>query len=399
MADETVELLGRLVAIDSANSSMDGPGEAAYGAEIARIGRATGLNVAMDEVLPGRSNVSLILAATGTPNGRRLLFDLHLDTVPHTGIADALHARIVGDRMWGRGTCDTKGSHAAALIATQRLIATHPERLGEVMLLFTVDEEYLKRGVAFAVDQGLHATAAIVGEPTSLRPIVAHKGAVRFRITTHGRAAHTSRPENGDNAIHQMVEVIDWLRERVEPLLSLRGHPRLTAPTFTIGTISGGTGVNIVPATCTIEIDRRSLPTEIPEEILAEIDSMLADLMRTKPDVKVTREDPFLVERGLDGPADGELVRAVQKAIQHVAGDSVDVTPDGVPYGTDASHLWGLAGIPTVVLGPGDIAQAHTVDEWVELQDVRRCTDIYYEIMRSFVTWEWGGTETSIHAK
>ena len=143
------------------------------------------------------------------------------------------------------------------------------ERDGEILLLFTVDEEYLKRGVAHAVEKGLTATAAIVGEPTSLRPIVAHKGAVRFRIVTHGKAAHTSRPENGDNAILQMVEVIDWLRERLEPAIAMRDHPRLTSPTMTIGTITGGTGVNIVPDRCAIEIDRRSLPTEEPATILA----------------------------------------------------------------------------------------------------------------------------------
>ena len=390
MTDQTVDLLARLVAIDSANSSMGGPGEADLAAEIASFGHSHGLVVATDEVLPDRSNVSLTLpGTTGTHAGRRLLFDLHLDTVPHIGIPNATVPRIDGDRMWGRGTCDTKGALAAALVAVGRLAREVAERDGEVMLLFTVDEEYLKRGVAHAVASGLNATAAIVGEPTSLRPIVAHKGAVRFRIVTHGRAAHTSKPENGDNAIHQMVEVIDWLRERGEPALSMRGHPRLTPPTFTIGTISGGVGVNIVPDRCVIDIDRRTLPTEDPVAVLAEIDGWLADLMRARPGVKATREDPYISERGLDGPVDGSLVVAVQAAVAKVTGGSVDATPDGVPYGTDATHLWGLAGIPTVVIGPGDIAQAHTIDEWVDLNDVRQCTEVYYEVMRSFVQGEW----------
>lgn len=386
---DVVSLLARLVAIDSANSSMDGPGEAELAAEIAGIGRELGFIVTLDEALPGRPNVELLLPVTSQgadPTGRRLLFDLHLDTVPHRGIADAIVPRIVGDRMYGRGTCDTKGALAAAIIALSRVAASGIERTGEILLLFTVDEEYLKRGVAHAVDAGLKATAAIVGEPTSLRPIVAHKGAVRFRIVTHGRAAHTSRPENGDNAIMQMVEVIDWLRERLEPAIALRHHARLTPPTMTIGTISGGTGVNIVPDRCAIEIDRRSLPTEDPDAILAEYDTLLADLMKARPGVNVTREDPYLVERGLDGPADGPLVRAVQAAIRESLGSDVDVTPNGVPYGTDASHIWGLTGTPTVVLGPGDIAQAHTADEWVELSEVRHCADIYEHVMRSFVS-------------
>lgn len=396
--DDVVSLLARLVSIDSANSSMDGPGEAELAREIEGIGRALGFAVTLDEALPGRPNVSITIPPTranAATSGRRLLFDLHLDTVPHRGIPDATTPRIDGNRMYGRGTCDTKGALAAAIVASARLVASGIERDGEILLLFTVDEEYLKRGVAHAVEKGLTATAAIVGEPTSLRPIVAHKGAVRFRIVTHGKAAHTSRPENGDNAILQMVEVIDWLRERLEPAIAMRDHPRLTSPTMTIGTITGGTGVNIVPDRCAIEIDRRSLPTEEPATILAEFDSQLAELMRARPGVKVTREDPYLVERGLDGPADGSLVRAVQAAIRTVCGDAVDVTPTGVPYGTDASHVWGLTGTPTVVLGPGDIAQAHTADEWVDLAEVRHCADIYEQVMRSFVSGEWGDTTRS----
>jgi acetylornithine deacetylase len=292
--------------------------------------------------------------------------------------------------MYGRGTCDTKGALAAAIVAASRVAARRIQRSGEILLLFTVDEEYLKRGVAHAVDNGLTATAAIVGEPTSLRPIVAHKGAVRFRIVTHGRSAHTSQPENGDNAILQMVDVIEWLRERLEPAIAVRHHPRLTPPTMTIGTITGGTGVNIVPDRCMIEIDRRTLPTEDPRAILAEYDAVLADLMRTRPGIKATREEPYLVERGLDGPADGPLVRAIQDAIRAECGDAIDVTPTGVPYGTDASLVWGRTGTPTVVLGPGDIAQAHTADEWVDLREVQRCVAIYEHVMTSFVSGEWG---------
>jgi acetylornithine deacetylase len=187
-----------------------------------------------------------------------------------------------------------------------------------------------------------------------------------------------------------MVDVIEWLRERLEPAIAVRHHPRLTPPTMTIGTITGGTGVNIVPDRCMIEIDRRTLPTEDPRAILAEYDAVLADLMRTRPGIKATREEPYLVERGLDGPADGPLVRAIQDAIRAECGDAIDVTPTGVPYGTDASLVWGRTGTPTVVLGPGDIAQAHTADEWVDLREVQRCVAIYEHVMTSFVSGEWG---------
>jgi acetylornithine deacetylase/succinyl-diaminopimelate desuccinylase family protein len=388
MGSQVVDLLAELVAIDSVNASMmNGAGEAELGDFVARYGRDLGADVSTEEVLPGRANVSLRLPATA-PSGapRRLLFDVHLDTVPVEGMTDPFTPRIEGGRMWGRGTCDTKGSLAATLVALRRLAAEGTPRRHEVTLLCTVDEEYRKRGIMHAVARGLSADAAIVGEPTNLRPVVAHKGALRWRLITHGRAAHTSRPENGNNAIYQMVEVIDSLRERLEPVLAGVRHPLLTPPTLTVGRIEGGVGVNIVPERCTIEIDRRSLPTEDLDAILAEIDAVMARLMHARPDVRVEREAPFLAEQGLDTPPDAAVVIALQGACRAVLGPDAAVTPEGVPYGTDATHL---NGIPSVVFGPGDIAQAHTADEWVDLAQVDAAAEILTHLTRSFTAGEW----------
>jgi acetylornithine deacetylase len=388
MGSQVVELLAELVAINSVNASMlNGPGEAALSDFLTRYGRDLGAEVRADEVLPGRANVSLRLPATaplGPP--RRLLYDVHQDTVPVEGMTDPFTPRIEGGRMWGRGTCDTKGSLAATLVALRRLAASGAPRRHEVTLLCTVDEEYRKRGIMHAVAGGLSADAAIVGEPTNLRPVVAHKGALRWRLITHGRAAHTSRPENGNNAIYQMVEVIDYLRERLEPVLAGVRHPLLSPPTLTVGRIEGGVGVNIVPERCTIEIDRRSLPTEDLDAILAEIDALMARLMQARPEVRVEREAPFLAEQGLDTPADAAVVTALQGACRAVLGPDAAVAPEGVPYGTDATHL---GGIPSVVFGPGDIAQAHTADEWVDLAQVDAAAEILTHLTRGFTAGEW----------
>jgi acetylornithine deacetylase len=390
MGSEVVDLLAELVAINSVNASMPGgPGEAELAAFLARYGRDCGAEVSTAEVLPGRPNVSLRLPATHPGAGdapRRLLFDVHQDTVPVEGMTAPFTPRIEGGKMWGRGTCDTKGSLAATLVALRRLAADGAPRRQEVTLLCTVDEEYRKRGIMHAVAGGLSAAAAIVGEPTNLRPVVAHKGALRWRLITHGRAAHTSRPENGNNAIYQMVEVIDYLRERIEPVLAGVRHPLLSPPTLTVGRIEGGVGVNIVPERCSIEIDRRSLPTEDLDAILAEIDALMAALMRTRPDVRVEREAPFLAEQGLDTPMDAPVVAALQSACRAVLGAAASVAPEGVPYGTDATHL---TGVPCVVFGPGDIAQAHTADEWVELAQVEAAAEILHRLSRSFASGEW----------
>jgi len=301
---------------------------------------------------------------------------------------DALIPTIKDGTLRARGACDTKGSMAAALVALHRLSTSAIPRHAEIWLLGTVDEEYLKRGATHAVASGLTngITAAIVGEPTSLKPVIAHKGAIRWRIRVHGKAAHTSRPENGVNAIYGMVEVIEALREKLEPRLALETHPLLTPPTFTVGTISGGIGVNIVPDTATIEIDRRSLPREDPDAILAEVDAILKDVERRTPGLRIEREAPYLSERGLETEPEAPIVKLIQDACVAVLGSKDAATPVGVPYGTDGTTLSGTAHIPTVVLGPGDIAQAHTADEWVDLRQVEQCTEIYLRIMQDFVS-------------
>ncbi len=387
---DAVKLLADLVAINSTNASMpDGAGEAEIARFVADFGERLGAEVKLDQALPGRPNVSVRLPSTqSAPNERpqRLLFDVHLDTVPLAPMPDALSPIMRDGRMWGRGACDTKASLAGVLTALQRLAAQGGERRREVLLLGTVDEEFRKRGVRHAMAHGLTADAAIVGEPTNLRPVVAHKGAVRWRTTTVGKAAHTSRPENGNNAILQMVDVLRVIREQIEPGLAAKTHPLLTPPTLTVGRIEGGVGVNVVPERCWAEFDRRTLPSEDPDEILAEIDATMRDLMAARPDVRVERDPPFLSERGLETPVDAPVVRAAQRACRRVLGANADVSPSGVPYGTDATAL---AGIPAVVLGPGDIAQAHSADEWVEVAQVEAAVEIYYELMRGWVAGEW----------
>jgi acetylornithine deacetylase len=153
-----------------------------------------------------------------------------------------------------------------------------------------------------------------------------------------------------------------------------------------VGRIEGGVGVNVVPARCTIEIDRRTLPEEDPDVLLGEVDALLADLMARRPGLKVEREAPFLSERGLETAPQAAVVQALQRATRDVLGASADVEPQGVPYGTDATHL---RGIPTVVFGPGDIAQAHSADEWVELDQVEAGSEILYRLMRDYVTGTW----------
>jgi acetylornithine deacetylase len=368
-----VELLSELIGIESVNPAYPGGsrGEAAVADFVEQRCRRLGLDVERRPVLPGRDNVVATLRPMGAR--RRLILEAHMDTVGLGGAGErALRPEVRDGRVHGRGACDTKGSLAAMLAAVELLLERRREHATEVVLLATVDEEHNFRGVLSYAQSGATAEAAIVGEPTGLRVVVATKGCVRCRISTRGRAAHSSEPERGDNAIVRMAAVLAVLEE-LKAALRARSHPMVGSPTLSVGRIWGGTGVNIVPDRCTIEIDRRTIPGESPEAALAELDAALGRLDDTDASM-IERDDPFVVDWALDTPRDAAVVRAATAACRDVLGSAEVV---GVPYGTDASKLSALAGIPSVVFGPGSIAQAHTDDEFVPIAELEQAVQVY----------------------
>jgi acetylornithine deacetylase len=373
-AGRATAILKELVAIESVNPFYPGGerGEVAMAAYVADFFARLGLSPERQEVLPGRENVFARVEAPAAT--RTLLLESHMDTVTLEPVGRSMVEPVErSGRLSGRGSCDTKASLAAMLTALETLVARREELKVNLIVLGSVDEEYLMRGIVHFAASGPRVDAAVVGEPTGLNVVRAHKGLVRWEIETRGKAAHTSRPENGDNAIYQMVEAIGALRGALEPKLAARSHPLLGRPTFTVATIHGGMGVNIVPERCTITVDRRTLPTERSAEVIAEVEAALRDLRARAPGIKVEIGQPFANIGGLDTPAELPFVRlAARIASQHGGG----AEPVGVPYGTNAAAL-AERGVPTVVLGPGDIAQAHTADEWVELAQVERCAELY----------------------
>lgn len=375
---ELTGLLKALVAIPSVNPDLvpGAAGEAAIGEYVADYCRALGLEVSRQEVAPGRANVLARLRAPGAT--RTLLFDSHLDTQALDAMGDrALSGDVVDGRLYGRGACDDKASLAAMLYMLRLLVARRERLNADVLFLGSIGEEHLMNGIKTFQASGVKVDAAIVGEPTDLKVVIAHKGFLRFTLTTHGNAAHTANPEQGDNAVYQMAEVVRFVRDVLANRWAERSHPLLGSPTVTIGRIWGGVAVNVVPDTCVVEVDRRTLPTENPESILADVDAALAELRQAHPEVKVTREQPFAVDHGLDTPPDAQVVRAAADACQAVLGRAEVV---GVRYGTNASTLSGVGKVPTIVLGPGSILQAHTADEYVPLDEVAAAARIYARI-------------------
>lgn len=380
MTDErVVRLLREMVAIESVNLAYPGgTGEAAMADYVETWARGAGLRVERQELETGQANV-LVTLDVPNPTGT-LLFEAHMDTVALAPMEQALDAGVRDGRVYGRGACDTKGSMAAMMVAMERLATRRDDLAVNVALVAVVDEEHTFTGVLRYIDSDAEATAAVVGEPTDLRLVIAHKGCVRGEIRTTGKAAHSAEPHLGVNAIDAMADVLVGLRELPETL-GWQSHPLLGSPTFSVGLIEGGTGVNVVPAACAITYDRRILPGERPDAALAEIDAVLAGVQTRREDATIERPAPYLVSDSLDTDPDEPLVVAGSAACE-AAG--LDPAPIGVPYGTDASKLQTRRGIPAVVLGPGSIAQAHGADEFVPIDELRRAAEIYAGIAMRF---------------
>ena len=346
--------------------------------------REAGLKVHRQPVSPGRENVVAELRVGHPENA--LLFEAHMDTVSLGSMENPLEPTYVGDRLYGRGACDTKGSLAAMLHAVEEC-ARNPEQLSsDVVLCAAVDEERAFEGILAFIDSDVSVAGAVVGEPTDLGIVVAHKGCARFRLTTRGKAAHSSVPHEGDNAIYRMAEVMEVIKEDVEGGLADLDHPLVGPPTIVVSTIRAGTQINIVPEECAIEVDRRIVPGEDAREVLDGILKTLQERLHGS-NVHFDAEE-LLLDWPLDTPPESATARCAQRVASEMG---LEDRLHGVAYGSDASKLQQLKGVPSIVFGPGSIAQAHSGEEWVPAEHVERAAEFYAGMVRGFGLTQRGG--------
>ena len=380
---DVIQILHDLVSIDSVNPRYPGATEGEH--EIAEYVRhyyeRLGVDVESYEVAAGRPNVIARLSADD-PVGTVLL-DAHTDTVgvlPHG--PELFKPRVKNGRLYGRGACDDKGSLSAMMVAMELLVSRRSELRVNVVALASADEESGGSGINSFVDRGEHIDAAIVGEPTELQVVRAHKSGIFWHITAVGEAAHSSKPEVGVNAIYKMLPVLNAIRDEIEPALEQITHPLLSSPTITPTLIEGGTGPNIVPAECTILLSRRCLPTEDSDEIIKEMREFFRRLQDETPglELRITEPRPQAFF-GLDTPANEPIVRAATRAVRTIDGDA---EPMGVPYGSHAVFLSGRAHIPCVVMGPGFIDDAHTATESVSLAEMTRAPSLFEQTVLNY---------------
>ena len=350
-----LKALIRIPSINPMGRTDDSPtyGESRVGDYLISWARANGFKPRIDEVVPGRRNVVVEWAAPSPK--KSILLEVHQDTVPVEGmIIDPFGGERRDGRIWGRGACDVKGSMAVVLGLLEWLRHHPAPPAVRVVAAFTIDEEHTFFGVQHLTRNLPPIDAAIVFEPTCLHIVDAHKGVARFAVETRGVACHSSRPQDGVNAIERMAEVVTQLARHHRDLAE-RIDGRLGPPTLNIGTISGGVSPNTVPDRCRVELDRRLVPGETAEGSRQEIVALVgAEDVEVGP---LTFACPALAPH----PELGPLKQSLGASIDSVLGSHRVVA---VPYGTDASSL-AEAGVPCVVFGPGDIAQAHTKDEWI----------------------------------
>jgi acetylornithine deacetylase len=372
--DPLLSLLADLVRIPSMNPMGRARTGAAYTEEavaeyVAAYARKAGMDVEVYPVVPHRPNV---IARIGTGAGHTLMLEAHLDTVYADTMTIPPFEPVVRDgRLYGRGACDTKGSLAAFLYAVTSLKAGGTKLRYNVVLAAVADEEYQFTGARTAVARGLRADFGIAGEPTGLHIVRTHKGVTRWRLHTRGTAAHSAYPERGENAIYRMGEILVRLNAYASGLQQTTPHPVLGPPTLSVGVIEGGQAVNIVPDSCTIEIDRRTLPGETRDDVLVPVEKILSDIREWSMD------EPHLSVGGMDVAGDAAIVRLLCEAI---AAEELQPVVEGARYATDAG-MYNGAGIPTVVFGPGDISRAHTAEEYIEIDQLHAAVRIIQRML------------------
>jgi acetylornithine deacetylase len=382
MSDETLQpvlqTLADLVRINSVNPNYDGGvSEESVAQYVEQFFADREIETWRQNVLPGRDNV--LATVRGKDSSRRIVFEAHMDTVSVKGMTiDPFDPVVIDGRMHGRGSCDTKGGLAAMMHALALLAESETQPAVDVWFVATVDEEHSFRGVAKLCGD-FHAEAAIVAEPTLLEPVVASKGLVRWKIETQGKAAHSAKPHLGVNSIEHMAHVVRAIEEDNKQLANVT-HPLLGAATCNVGVIHGGVQVNLVPATCEIEIDRRLLPGETPEGVLLHYQDLVDAVSLQHGSMNAVMHPPMLVDVPLETSPDSKAVQTMQLVLQ---GMGLSSNAIGVPFCSDASKF-GAIGIPSMILGPGSIDQAHKADEYIECEQVLRAVEVYLRFMVEF---------------
>jgi succinyl-diaminopimelate desuccinylase len=365
---DAVELTRDLVRTDSINPTST---ERACADRIGALLEKAGFSTSRFEYAPGHTS---LVARRGGGDKPALCFTGHLDTVP-LGAAKWSHEPLAGEidggKLYGRGSSDMK-SGVAAIVAAAIELSRRPAGKAGLELVFTAGEETGCLGaIHLARTAGAlgRASAVVVAEPTGNEPLIGHKGAFWLRLRTRGVTAHGSMPERGVNAIYKAARAVMKLEEF---RFQAAPDPLLGRPSLNVGTVRGGLNTNSVPDLVELTVDIRTTPEVSHAALQAELARLLGPEVEIEPIVDATsvrtREDDPFVETVV------EVLSQVRKARPRTG---------SAPYFTDASALTGAyGGVPTVILGPGELSLCHQTDEYCETNNISQAVEAYVEIAR-----------------
>jgi len=383
--NEVIEIVKDLIRIPShwAQEKREKP-IAEY---LLRLFEREGVETYLQEVYENRPNIVAILRGTG--NGKSLMFNGHIDTVPPFGMEDPFSGVIKDGKLYGRGAADMKsgiGTMAYALILLKR---ANIKLKGDLVFVGVIDEDAAgSAGTRYIIEHGPLTDYAIVGEPTSLQPVTAHKGIDYFEVTFIGKSVHSSVPENGVNANLAAAEFISRIEEELMPVYSKKIHPLCGAPTINVTLIQGSAKANmpfllgksptfagIIPDICKVYIDIRWTPYQSVEELENDIKKLALKVQKNRSGIKADVNYIPLPRPAMEIAADNPLVQSIQSNSQCVLGSKFPIK--GESYWGDSGLLYGLAKIPTIMYGPGDIGCAHSDVEWVDISELDAAALIY----------------------
>ena len=375
--DPAIRLLRELVAVNSVNPTLvhGAPGEREIADLIAAEMRRGGLDVSIDTVTHDRPNVVGVLE--GRARGRTLMFCGHTDTVGVTGMTDPFTPMERDGRLYGRGAQDMKGGVAAMIAAATSIAARGALESGRIVVACVVDEEHSSIG-ADALVKSWRADGAIVTEPTDLEIAIGHKGFAWVDVVVEGKAAHGSRPADGQDAILRMGRVLCRLEALDRRLQARPAHPLVGTGSLHASIIDGGRELSSYPDRATLQMERRILPSEAESIAVEEVLEILGSLATEDPTFRGTASAMFS-RPGYEIAADHDLPQRLATALSRVGG-AARIT--GASFWTDAAVL-GHAGIPSVLFGPGG-AGLHSTEEYVNMADVKTCRDALVDLAEDF---------------
>lgn len=373
--------------------------------------RKEGIETELVEVLPGRYNVTARIPgrcnetpypagsensgqggpsgsvrgsegkkSDGNRSGGSLLLTGHLDTVPAYDMEDPFSGRIAGGRLYGRGACDMKGPLASIIAAVIGIHRSGIALQGDLLFAGLIDEEEKGKGVEYLVRHGPLADAVINGEPTNMKAAIGHKGLEWIKIKVIGKKVHGGRMDEGVNAILMASRLIQRIYEEYVPRLKERKHPVLGFPTINVGKIEGGDQPSTVPGSCTLEIDRRWVPEETLEQVYGELKELIAEMQQEDPRFRaevfgmfspgeLLAHRPFCTDEG------DPVVQSIERAFEQAGRPYEGVTV--FPAWSDAGVMAAFTSMKCIVMGPGDLALAHSAEESIDTEEIRKAALIY----------------------